>query len=114
MKALVVDDLRGVPNRDAKAEPIAWSKPSAGRTVVFVEKAVVRHARISAAHFLVADVVEPINTYAGTKRIEVECYWFGKKNRTRWMNLTISGGFRFVENYVGDVVTNIGRRADCA
>jgi hypothetical protein len=53
-----------------------------------------------------------IKDYAGIKQIEVECRWFGSSAAT--IQLTVFGDCRKVENYIGPIVTNIGRRVDCA
>ena len=101
-------DWSHTPNTDKKAVPIAWRKHDVGARVVFVTKGKIRQATVS-GFFQVANVNNPESTYAGKQRIQVVCYWYGKKPSTCWMNLTIDGVCTDVRDYSGDVISNIGR-----
>jgi hypothetical protein len=100
-------DWTGIANTDAKAEPIAYSEVPAGRLVVKVTDAEIRDAVVS-GYFLVVQKDNPRSYKEGNWRIEVECLWYGKKPKTSWMHLTVNNGFEFLNNYEGEVISNIG------
>lgn len=100
----------GVRTLDERAVAIGWKTAITGRRCIQVTNARIRGAVVS-GYFQVADVLKPESTFGDRQRIEVECYWYGKKPKTTWMNLTINGGCKDVKNYTGDVIADIGRLA---
>ena len=101
-------DWSRTPHTDKKAVPIAWKKHDIDSRVISVAKGRIRGATVS-GFFQVADVLNPNSTYAGKQRIQVICYWHGKKPSTCWMNLTVDFGYTDVPNHIGEVIVNIGR-----
>ena len=101
-------DWTGIRNTDPKAIPITFALPANGRRIVHVTNARIRQAVVS-GYFQVADVVEPHSEHACKRRIQVECFWYGKKPKVCWMNLTVDGGVTDAKDYRGEVISNIGR-----
>jgi hypothetical protein len=97
-------DWTGVPMTATTATPRKLL-PVRNARVVHLTKAFIRGSVVSGT-FKVAEGAE-VKTYAGKRRIEVECLWFGCKPPTTWMNITILCNPRFEENYSGDVVWDI-------
>jgi len=100
-------DWTGIPHTDNKAEPTAWHDVALGQLVIKVTNAEIRGASIS-GYLLVAKTPTPRSTFNEDWRIEVECLWYGKKPKTSWMHLTVNNGFEFLNDYEGEVISNIG------
>lgn len=103
-------DWTDVPDTDKHAVPIDWKAARNGGRCILVTNGRIRRAMVS-GYFQVAEVLKPASTYAGRQRIQVECYWYGKKPKTTWMNLTVEdGGCKDVKHYTGAVICDIGRK----
>lgn len=76
-------------------------------SVIRVDKAFIRGSTVS-GFFKLAQGAE-VKTYAGKRRIEVECLWFGRKPRYTWMNLTLLSEPMFLCGYTGEVALDIRR-----
>ncbi len=100
----------GAPNTDALAKPIKWELAPSNRKVIEVKDAHYRNAVIS-GNFLVAQSENAYGTNKdGHKTIEVECYWYGWKPKTRWMRLTIINQEIEIADYSNlEVIKNIGK-----
>jgi hypothetical protein len=100
----------GAPKTDADAKPIKWELAPNNRKVIEVKDANYRNAVLS-GKFLVAQSANAYGTNKdGHKTIEVECYWYGWKPKTRWMRLTIINQEIEISDYSNlDVITNIGK-----
>ena len=98
------------PNRDTKAEPIAWAKPNEGQLVVYVEKAIFKGAKIDAGYFFLADDHALIDNAVGITQLQIDCLWFGIADTNQRMQLTVFGLRRLVKKHDGVVITDIGRR----
>lgn len=97
-------DWTGVPNLSKTAKEKLHINVRNAR-VVFLKKATIRRAVVSGYFKLAEGAV--VKTYAGKKRIEVECLWFGCKPPSTWMNITLLSEPEFMESYTGDVVWDI-------
>ena len=100
----------GAPHTDAKAKANKWNFAPTNRKVIEVKDAHYRNAVIN-GKFLVA---ESINAYGtnkdGHKTIEVECYWYGWKPKTRWIRITIINQETEITDYSNlEVISNIGK-----
>jgi hypothetical protein len=100
----------GAPHTDAEAKPIKWELAPNNRKVIEVKGALYRNAALS-GKFLVAQSVNAYGTNKdGHKTIEVECYWYGWKPKTRWMRLTIINQESEITDYSNlDVIKDIGK-----
>jgi hypothetical protein len=100
----------GAPNTDADAKPIKWELAPNNRKVIEVKDANYRNAVLS-GKFLVAQSANAYGTNKdGHKTIEVECYWYGWKPKTRWMRLTIINQEIEITDYSNlDVIKDIGK-----
>ena len=100
----------GAPNTDAHAKPIKWELAPINRTVIEVKDAQYRNAVLS-GKFLVAQTDNAYGTSKdGHKTIEVECYWYGWKPKTRWMRLTVINQEIEITDYSEiDVIKDIGK-----
>ena len=107
------EPTNGAPHTDALAKPIARQLAPIGRKVIEVKDALYRNAVLS-GKFLVAESANAYGTNKdGHKTIEVECYWYGWKPKTRWMRMTIVNQEIDVPNHgAEDVVSNIGNKVD--
>jgi hypothetical protein len=99
----------GAPNIDPKANPNKWEIAPSGRRVIEVKNATYRTAVFS-GFFLVANSAEPYGPpNDGHKTIEVECYWYGWKPKTRWIRITlINEEVDLVDYSNQEVIKNIG------
>lgn len=97
-------DWTGIPTTSLAAKPSEF-KPVKNARVVIVKKAFIRGSEVSGT-FLLAEGAE-VKTYAGRRRIEVQCLWFGRKPKTTWMNVTLLSEPQFDNKYSGPIVTNI-------
>jgi hypothetical protein len=97
-------DWTAVPNTSNKAKPTKLVRVNNAR-VVSLKKAFIRGSEVSGT-FLLANDAE-VQTYAGRRRIEVQCLWFGRKPKTTWMRLTLLSDPIFKSNFSGEVVSNI-------
>ena len=100
-------DWSGVPDTHPNA------KPTAHRHVehvlaVLVHEGFFRGSIIEDCYFEVADSQEPFDTFAGKTRVEVQVLWFGRKPKTTWAHITLSGKYELLRDYRGTVVKNIG------
>jgi hypothetical protein len=100
----------GAPNTDATAKPIKWGLAPNNRTVIEVKDAHYRSAVLS-GKFLVAQTSNAYGTNKdGHKTIEVECFWYEWKPKTRWMRLTVINQEIEIKDYSNlEVITNIGK-----
>lgn len=98
------------PHTDAEAKPIKWELAPSNRKVIEVKDALYRNAVLS-GKFLVAQSANAYGTNKdGHKTIEVECYWYGWKPKTRWMRLTIINQEIEIADYSNvDVIKDIGK-----
>jgi hypothetical protein len=90
-----------------KTAKVVRHKPVRNARVVYLAKAFIRGSTVS-GHFKLAEGAT-VKTYAGKRRIEVECLWFGCKPPTTWMNITILSNPVFKDRYGEDVVWNIAK-----
>ncbi len=97
-------DWTGVPMTSKTAKPTK-PVPVKNARVVYLKKAFIRGSEVSGT-FLLADNAE-VKSYAGRRRIEVQCLWFNRKPKTTWMNLTLLSEPVFKNNFNGEVVGNI-------
>ena len=110
MISIDVTNWTGIPSTNSKAVQIAHAVPTKGRRIIKVTNGSIRDAVVS-GYFQVADVLKSEGTYNGKQRIEVECFWYGKKPPSSWMHLTINGnGCEDVTDYIGEVISNIGAK----
>ena len=100
----------GAPHTDAEAKPIKWELAPSNRKVIEVKDALYRNAALS-GKFLVSQSANAYGTNKdGHKTIEVECYWYGWKPKTRWMRLTIINQESEITDYSNlDVIKDIGK-----
>jgi len=106
MPTAISTNWEGVPNlcKDASVKEQTDVKNA---RVVYLAKASIRNATVS-GYFKVAEDAE-VKTYAGKRRIEVECLWFGCKPPTSWMNLAILSTPKFEDGYSKKVNWNIAK-----
>ena len=107
MPTKISTDWTGIRTGDPLAEVIE-SKPVEGKRVVHLAKATIREAIVSGV-FELAEGAK-VKTYAGRRRIEVKCLWYGRKPSTTWMNLTILSPAKIQDGYSGSVNWNIARK----
>jgi hypothetical protein len=75
-----------------------------------VTKAAIRNATIRNECFLLVEDYKIQQRNNGTERLEVECYWFGKRPQTTWMNITVLHGDYEIQASEGtDIVVDIGK-----
>lgn len=100
----------GAPHTDAEAKPIKWELAPSNRKVIEVKDALYRNAALS-GKFLVAQSANAYGTNKdGHKTIEVECYWYGWRPKTRWMRLTIINQEVEISDYSNiEVIKDIGK-----
>jgi hypothetical protein len=98
------------PHTDAEAKPIKWELAPSNRKVIEVNDALYRNAVLS-GKFLVAQSPNAYGTNKdGHKTIEVECYWYGWRPKTRWMRLTVINEEIEITAYSNlDVIKDIGK-----
>jgi len=104
MAKRISTEWTGIPTK-SKTASVKDHAPVRNVRVVHLSKATIRNSQVSGV-FKVAEGAE-VKTYAGKRRIEVECLWFGRKPPTTWMNITILCTPRFDENYSGNVAWDI-------
>lgn len=98
-------DWTGIPMTSKTATP-KKAMPVKDARVVYLKKASIRGSEVGGT-FLLAEGAE-VQTYAGRRRIEVQCLWFNRKPKTTWMHLTLLSEPMFKNNFTGEVVSNIG------
>ena len=98
------------PNTDSHAKPIRWEMAPNNRKVIEVKNAMYRNANLS-GKFLVSESKKAYGTNKnGHKTIEVECYWYGWKPKTRWVQLTLINQEIEITDYSNlEVIKDIGR-----
>jgi hypothetical protein len=101
-------DWSGIPYTDIHAKPAKFDKV-AGNSVVKCKKITIRNAIIEDAIFELATPITDVKTYSDKLRIEVKCYWYGKKPPTCWMNITLLGKYEILQKFDGEVIRNIAR-----
>ena len=103
------------PDWDSKICPslssTAWAKNKTkvtGQRVIQVFNATYRRAVVSGYFLLAPSVKLPLGK-VGYKRVEVHCCWFGHKLPSeRGIKLLVHmGSAKVIENYNGNVVSNI-------
>jgi hypothetical protein len=98
----------GAPHTNALAKPNKWEIASTNRKIIRVKDGHYRSAVISGV-FVVAESPEAYGRNKdGQLTIEVECYWYEWKPKTRWMRLTLTTAEEELSNYTDEVVRNIG------
>jgi hypothetical protein len=103
-------DWTKTPFTDSRAKPIDWLLAPTGRSVVRVREATIRNATIRNECFLLVEDYKIQQRSNGTERLEVECYWFGKRPKTTWMNITVQPGEYEIRASDGtDIVVDIGK-----
>ena len=93
--------------RQCKTATILRHRFIENAAVINVEEAFIRGSKVS-GFFKLADGAS-IKNFAGKRRIEVECLWFGRKPRFTWMNLTLHTEPKFLYGYSGKVALDIRR-----
>ena len=103
-------DWTGIRPTDPHAVPIEHCKVRKGTPVIQVHHARIRQAEVS-GYFELANGEASFNTFAGKRRAEVKCYWYGKRPASGkcWMNLTLADNPTVHTEYEGEVIVNIGR-----
>ena len=98
----------GIKTLDRLAGPVSSRQVSSVRAVR-VTQGSIRNAQVSGVFELATDAIDQFKTFAGRRRVEVKCLWYGRKPPTTWMHLTIIGTCEVLTNYSGSVVSDIGR-----
>ncbi len=97
------------PFTDKLAKPIKYESAPADRTCIRVSNAFYRDAIFSGV-FLVADSEDPHSRNKdGMETIEVECYWYNWRPKTRWIRITLPTAPEYLKDYSGDVIRNLGQ-----
>lgn len=99
-------DWRDIP-RQAKTASIKRKRFVDNAAVIQLDKGFIRGSTVG-GFFKLAEGAD-VKTYAGKRRIEVECLWFGRKPRYSWMNLTLLSDPNFLYGYSGEVALDIRR-----
>ena len=102
-----ITDWNNIPKTDELARPILF-RPVTNVLVIEVTEAFIRGAHLKNCVFEL-DEKNPYRTYSGKQKALVKCFWFGKKPKTTWMNLTLIGPYKELSGFTGKVVENIGR-----
>lgn len=103
-------DWDSIPHTDPNAKPTEWKPAPTGRSVVRVREATIRNATIRNECFLLVENYKVQQRSNGTERLEVECYWFGKRPKTTWMNITVQPSDYEIQASDGThVVSDIGK-----
>jgi hypothetical protein len=97
-------DLDQTPTT-CKAAKVVRHKPVRYARFVYLAKAFIRGVTVS-GHFKLAES-STVKKYAGKRRIEAECLWFGCKPPSTWMNITILSNPVLKDMYSEQVVWNI-------
>ena len=109
MLANINTDWDGILHTDKRAHPNATRNVRNVRAVR-ISNGSIRSAQVTDRVFeLAAAAVDPFKMYAGCRRVEVKCLWYGRKPPTTWMHLTIIGTCEVIPNYTGPVVSDFGR-----
>ena len=99
-------DWTGVPHT-AKTAKVVRERHVENSKVIRVDNAYIRGSTVSGYFKLASEAV--VKTYAGKRRIEVECLWFGRKPATSWMNITLLSEPEFINGYTGKVALDVRR-----
>ena len=104
-------DWTGIPHTDAKADVTNYESVK-NVTVIWISKASIRNAQLDDRSFELVDAASKPQMRWRKERIEVKCFWYGRKPSTSWMHIAIDGEYEITKKYsdeVVEVVYDIGR-----
>jgi len=98
----------GATNTNPKAIILDYKKFD-GELAIEVKNASIRQAKVSGV-FQIANTENPFTLVKGELKVEVVCFWDGKKPKTTWTHLSIKNKYKLLTCHEGQVVSNIGRK----
>ena len=103
-------DWTNTRNTDKDAKAVDWDYAPPNRKILVAEIASIRNATLLNEKFLIAEGCDVKQRKNGTERIQVECFWYGKRPKTMWMQIKIEPGRYIIKNSDEEkVVINIAR-----